>query len=122
MKRSNFLKLNTNDFLKGLLMVFITALITGLYEKFQSGIFNFDWETFKPVVMASVSAGFAYLLKNLFTNSQGEPLKTENSQLVKFIKAQKPIAKIMLIGIVLSGLSLSASAQSIWSQFGKNRR
>jgi hypothetical protein len=79
MKKSSFLSLNWDDFGKGLLVAFITALITGLYNLLQSGA-SFDWITLKPVLIASVGAGVAYILKNLFSNSEGtfmtkEPLK-----------------------------------------------
>jgi hypothetical protein len=78
MERSNFLRLNVNDFIKGLLLTLITALITGFYELIQGGwAFTFDWLTFKPIVMTAVAAGLAYLIKNLLTNSNGQPLAVE---------------------------------------------
>jgi uncharacterized membrane-anchored protein len=81
--RSKLFRLNKTDFLKGLLMVVITAFVTGLYELLQSGAFAFDWVTFKPIVMAAVAAGLSYLIKNFLTNSQGKFAKRE----LKSIKA-----------------------------------
>jgi hypothetical protein len=69
--RSTFLNLNARDFFKGLVMVLVTALVTGLYELLQNGS-PFDWPNLKVVLIASVGAGVAYILKNFFTNSQGE--------------------------------------------------
>ena len=76
--RSGFLKLNARDFAKGLLLAVITAVITGLYELLQSGTFAFDWLTLKPIVIAAVSAALAYLLKNLFTNTEGQILTKDS--------------------------------------------
>jgi uncharacterized membrane protein len=69
---SNFLALNTKDFIKGLIVAVISALIAGVLQLFQTGPFLFDWATFQPIVLTAISAGLAYLSKNLFTNSGGE--------------------------------------------------
>jgi len=76
--RSKFLSLNVNDLLKGLLIAFLTALFTGLIALFQAGPFEFDWLTFRPIVMAAASAALAYLLKNWITNLQGQILVKDN--------------------------------------------
>jgi uncharacterized membrane-anchored protein len=70
--KSKFLTLNAKDLVKGLVVVVIQALITGIYQLFQSSGFAFDWVTFKPIVLTAVAAGLAYLIKNLFTNSQDQ--------------------------------------------------
>ena len=77
MKRSIYKALNVNDFLKGLLIAFLTALFTGLIQLFEAGPFVFDWPTFQPIVYAAVAAGISYILKNFFTNSTGDLLKRE---------------------------------------------
>jgi len=69
---SNFLSLSTKDFLKGLLVAVLSALIAGVLQLLQTGPFVFDWATFQPIVLTAISAGLAYLSKNLFQNSQGE--------------------------------------------------
>jgi hypothetical protein len=68
--------LNMQDFLKGLLMAFLGALITGVYQLFQTGI-GLNWATFKPVLLVAVAAALSYLIKNLFTNSAGQFLTTQ---------------------------------------------
>jgi membrane protein implicated in regulation of membrane protease activity len=69
---SGFLNLNTKDFIKGLIVAVLSALIAGVLQLLQAGPFTLDWATFQPIVLAAVSAGLAYLSKNLFTNSGGE--------------------------------------------------
>jgi len=75
--KSAFLSLNVKDFLKGLLLAFLTALFTGVYQLLQAGPFVFDWATFQPIVLAAASAAFAYFLKNFFTNSDDQVLTPE---------------------------------------------
>jgi hypothetical protein len=70
MKKSSFLTWNAKDFFTGLIMVIITAIVTGVYQIIQSGGL-FDWVTLKPVLLAAIGAGLSYLIKNLFTNSEG---------------------------------------------------
>ncbi len=78
MKRSKFLSLEFPDFLKGLILTVITALVTGLYELISGGwAFTFDWVTFKPIIMTAVAALLSYLIKNLLTNSDGQPFALE---------------------------------------------
>jgi hypothetical protein len=74
--RSNFLNLNLRDFLKGLLLAVITAVVAFLYEKLLAGV-PLDLELLKAVGMTALASFLAYLLKNLFTNSQGEILTPE---------------------------------------------
>jgi len=69
---SKFFSLNTKDFLKGLLVAIIMAFIASLNAVLQDGTFDFTWLIMKPVVMSSVGAGLAYLIKNFFTNSEGK--------------------------------------------------
>jgi uncharacterized membrane protein len=74
--RSRFLRLNTLDFTRGLTLVIICTLITGIYQLIVNrGVVN--WLTFNPVVIATVGSGISYLTKNLLTNSQGHILKME---------------------------------------------
>jgi hypothetical protein len=78
MKSSKFFALNWKDFFKGLLVAVISAIITTLYELVQTGDF-LNVGTLKKVGLVALSAFLAYLIKNLFTNSSNEPLKSENS-------------------------------------------
>jgi VIT1/CCC1 family predicted Fe2+/Mn2+ transporter len=75
--RSKFLTLNVRDFLKGLLLAVLTAVITFMYDAIQSGtLFEPGWV--KKAGMVALAALLAYLIKNLFTNTQGEILTPEN--------------------------------------------
>lgn len=73
---SPFLKLNSSDLLKGSLVIAGTALLTAVLPMLQSGRIP-TVEDLKIIVLAAVSAGVTYFLKNLFTNSDGEIGKTE---------------------------------------------
>ena len=73
--KSNFLNLNFKDLAKGLLTAIITAISAYIYEAIQSGnLTAIDW---KFVGSTALIAAIGYLTKNLLTNSEGEPLKTE---------------------------------------------
>lgn len=77
--KSKFLNLNMIDMLKGLLTAVIVAVITYLYEVLQTGDFTaIEW---KIVGSTALIAAVGYLFKNLLTNSDGEPLKTERNEL-----------------------------------------
>jgi hypothetical protein len=104
MKKSKFLNLNARDFLKGLLVAVLTALLTGVYQLLQMGG-DLSWLTLKPVVMASAAAGLSYLIKNLLSNSQDEFAKTERGE------SPGVAAKFLIIGIVLSAFSVQSQAQ-----------
>ena len=77
MKQSAFLRLSWNDLGKGILVAFFTALLTGVLTGINTGDFQFTWTFFKPVVIASIGAILAYLLKNVFTSSEGKFLARE---------------------------------------------
>ena len=76
MKRSNFLNLNWRDFLKGLLLAVLSAIVTFVYQVVQAGT-SFDAEFFKAMGVVAVTTLLAYLSKNLFENSSGELAKPE---------------------------------------------
>ena len=71
---SNFLKLNINDFLKGLIVAILTAVFTVIYNTVQAGSLTFDW---KAILTAAILAALGYLSKNLITNSNNEIAKPE---------------------------------------------
>jgi hypothetical protein len=77
--RSKFLRLNTRDFIRGLIVVIICTLITGVYQLIANGG-AVNWLTVKPVVIAAVGAGVSYLTKNLLTNSKGDFMKTDKEE------------------------------------------
>lgn len=71
---SSFFTLNTRDFVKGLFIAVITAVITVVYTTIQTGTLSFDW---KVISTTALSAALAYIMKNLFTNSNDQLLKKD---------------------------------------------
>lgn len=67
MKTSNFLSLNWQDVLKGLIVAILTPIVVVIQQSLEAGIFVFDW---KSIGLAALSGGVAYLTKNLFTTSK----------------------------------------------------
>lgn len=67
-------KLNGNDFIKGLILAVITAVLTAVYNTLESGS-QIDW---KAVATIGITAFIGYLLKNIASNSNGEVLKKDN--------------------------------------------
>jgi hypothetical protein len=104
MKKSKFLKLDARDFLKGLLVAVLTALLAGLYQVLQTGG-DLTWLTLKPVVMAAAAAGISYLLKNLFSNSEDQFATNE-----KGFRVGSGVRMLILIAI-LAGVGSEADAQ-----------
>lgn len=74
--KSKFLTLDIRDFLYGILIAFLTALLTGIIDILQKGVV-FDWPSLKPVLIAGICAALSYLLKNLLSNSQNQLLTRE---------------------------------------------
>jgi VIT1/CCC1 family predicted Fe2+/Mn2+ transporter len=73
---SNFLNLNLKDFIKGLVVAVISAVITFVYEALQSGTL-FQAGSLKAVGLVALTAFLAYIIKNLLTNVQGELFKAD---------------------------------------------
>ena len=74
--KSKFMTLNWKDFLIGLLIAFLTAVLTGVISILDNDAV-FTWMTLKPVLIAGISAGLSYFLKSLATNSQDQMFKRE---------------------------------------------
>jgi hypothetical protein len=74
--KSEFLTLNWKDFSRGLLIAFLTAVLTGVINILDAGAI-FTWTTLKPVLIAGISAALSYLLKCLATNSKDQMFKRE---------------------------------------------
>jgi len=64
MKQSNFLSLNSQDFLKGLIVAVGSAVVGVISTSLQEGSLTFD---FKKIGIIALSAGISYLTKNFFT-------------------------------------------------------
>jgi hypothetical protein len=110
--KSKFLSLSTQDFLKGLFVAFITALLTGIYQVFQTAS-TFDWPTLKPVLFTAIAAGLSYVIKNYLTNSEGQLLKTEKYALKHPVKSNGSLKTILLI-FMLSCFGIAANAQGFF--------
>ena len=74
--KSKFLTLDWKDFSRGLLIAFLTSVLTGFINILDNGAV-FTWVTLKPVLIAGISAALSYLLKCLATNSQDQMFKRE---------------------------------------------
>ena len=74
--KSKFLTLDWKDFSRGLLIAFLTAMLTGVINILDTSAV-FTWVTLKPVLIAGISAALSYLLKCLATNSQDQMFKRE---------------------------------------------
>lgn len=71
---STFLSLNKKDFIKGLVVAVLTAVISVLYSTIESGSLEFN---IKSLVISALSAALAYIMKNALTNSEDQFLKKE---------------------------------------------
>lgn len=76
MAQSKFFGLDVSDAVKGIIMAFTAAVLTAVYAAISDG----DWPS-KAELLDSLRVGFtaalAYILKNLFTNSDGTFAKKE---------------------------------------------
>lgn len=61
---SNFLTLNSCDFLKGLVLAAITAPLTIIQNSLAAGQLDFNW---KNIATVAASGALAYLIKNYFS-------------------------------------------------------
>jgi len=73
---SEFGKLNWADIGKGVLIAFLTVVVTGLMASLNAGRFP-TLDEILALSLTGLGAGLAYLLKNVFTNSNNELGKTE---------------------------------------------
>jgi hypothetical protein len=127
MERSRFLNINWGDLGKGLLIAFLTALLGGVLELLQSGELPVTWAMWAPIFELSLAAAVSYLLKNMFTNSEGEIMRSElSAERKRTERASRPpapkkkrgITRSMMIVILLS-LGATINAQSKWDGFFK---
>lgn len=74
--RSEFLKLKKADFWKGLIVAILTAGVTTLSTAIANAndFASFNWQS---VVLAAAGGFVAYIVKNFFTNSEGQTFKQE---------------------------------------------
>ena len=74
--KSKLFTLDRRDLINGLLVAFLTAVLTGIIQILGDGAV-FTWVTLKPVLIAGISAACAYLIKNFSTNSRNQLLTKE---------------------------------------------
>ena len=74
--KAKFLRLNARDFIKGLVLAVITAIITFLANELQIGA-SIDVTLLKRMGIAAVIAFLSYIVKNMLTNSKDELLTAE---------------------------------------------
>lgn len=72
MKLSKLFRLNELDFLKGLITAIFGAILTALYDAFQSN--EFDW---KKIGTTAILAGLSYLMVRFNSNSKGYLFKKD---------------------------------------------
>lgn len=65
MEKSKLYRLNWRDFANGLIMAILAPAVVTVQQTIENGTFTFDW---KLIGISALSGGFAYLIKNLFTN------------------------------------------------------
>ena len=77
MKQSEFFKLKSIDFWKGLITAILSAVTASLVSVFANleDLTKINW----MIVAIAAGGGFVgYIQKQFFTNSDGEPFKKEN--------------------------------------------
>jgi hypothetical protein len=102
MKNSKFFNLNWADLGRGLLIAFLTALLGGILELLQAGQLPTTWVAFQPILELSLAAAVSYLLKNLFTNSEGQIARGEKSAAVYRAKRAGKLVILLPLFILLS--------------------
>lgn len=70
--KSAFFALDKNDFIKGLCVAVLTAILTFLAQSMQLPGFTFSGINWGQLFQFGVMAGAGYLTKNLLTTSNGQ--------------------------------------------------
>lgn len=78
MAQSKFGKVNFRDILHGFLVAFLTASLTGVYESLTLGGIP-SLASIKLHILAGITAGVGYLIKQFLQNDNGVLLKKSNS-------------------------------------------
>lgn len=73
-KFSNFLKLNTGDIFRGLVLAVLAAALVPIQDTINTGSFKFNWPLIAKV---AATAGLAYIVKNWLTNNRGSFAETD---------------------------------------------
>jgi N-acetylmuramic acid 6-phosphate (MurNAc-6-P) etherase len=76
MNQSPFGKLNIRDAVHGFVIAFLTATLSGVVAILDAGQMPTAGEI-KTHALIGLTAGVSYVLKNVFSNSNGQILKKE---------------------------------------------
>ena len=71
---STLFKLNWRDFVKGLALVLIFTGLTGAQKLLEANGLSLSLDSFSPLADELVKAAMSYLIKNLFSDSEGHLL------------------------------------------------
>lgn len=77
MKNSKMMSLSKKDVFKSIILLALTALILGVYDVLQTGVFPLTWVAWQPILASAASACLAYIIKSFLTNSEDKFLKLE---------------------------------------------
>lgn len=77
---SKFGTLELPDYVKGILVAVIGAVLTTIEQALTSG--GFGAIDFGAVALVAVNAGIGYLLKNFFTNAQGVAFGIKSTKVI----------------------------------------
>ena len=80
--KSKFLTLNGTDFIKGLVVTMFSAILLSIANILAMGTFP-NLLQLKAIGFSALSAGIAYIVKNLFTNSQDQLFTAEPKVIAK---------------------------------------
>lgn len=69
---SELLKLNSKDFIKGLVMVVFASVFTYIADQLNLPGFSFTALDLQQILNVGLIAGLTYLSKNIFSDTQGK--------------------------------------------------
>ena len=73
--KSKLFRLDKNDFIKGLIVTVVTAVLTALLKVIETGGLEFNMANAKVIATVAITAGISYILKNFASNSEDKILK-----------------------------------------------
>ncbi len=76
MKNTSFFTVGLRDLIKGVIVAILTVVVAGVSTSLNAGALPTESEL-KTIALAGLAAGGAYLIKNLFTNSNDKFLTNE---------------------------------------------
>lgn len=80
MKNAKQFSINAKDVIKGFITSILTVIVTMLMTLVNTGVFPTTLTEWKPILLAALGAGLAYILKNWLTNSDDRFLKQEGTK------------------------------------------